>query len=320
LETFEIIESTKNSNSEIIIKNIKTNEYISILPENGARLNSAYLKLGDSYFNILKELNGEQLHSRDELFNNAKLFPFANRVKNGLYSFNGKEYQLDINYKEENNACHGILYNKKFKIIEKKINNDFAAVSLFHESTGDYKGYPFSFRLTITYSLSKDGRVKVDTNLLNNGKDNIPVAEGWHPYFVIPDITDNFRLIIPAIKSVIVDETKIPTGKYELIEGERGLEINLFDKEMDNCYLLKNNGPYAKTTLYNDKKQFKLNLWQETGACKYNFLQVFIPPTRDKIALEPMTSNIDAFNNKDHLIIIEPGENWNASFGFYLTN
>ena len=61
-------------------------------------------------------------------------------------------------------------------------------------------------------------------------------------------------------------------------------------------------------------------MWQETGTNKYNFLQVYIPPSREMIALEPMTSNIDAFNNKDHLIILEPGKKWSASFGFYLTN
>jgi len=44
------------------------------------------------------------------------------------------------------------------------------------------------------------------------------------------------------------------------------------------------------------------------GYREYNYLQVFIPPDRMSIAIEPMTCNANAFNNKDGLITLSPGE------------
>jgi aldose 1-epimerase len=58
-----------------------------------------------------------------------------------------------------------------------------------------------------------------------------------------------------------------------------------------------------------------LHYWQETGAGKYNFLQVFIPPLRHCVALEPMTCAPDAFNNGMGLARLEPGEMLKGSFG-----
>ncbi len=320
MKNFEIIESTDNVFSEVIIKNLVTGEYISVLPEIGARLNSAYLKSGESYFSVLNELKSNELNTRDELFNNAKLFPFANRLRKGTYTFDNQRYNFEITYEEENNACHGILFNKEFKVGDKKINEESAEVTLFYQSNGENEGYPFQYKLSVKYNLAINGKVKVDTYIENMSDKSIPVAEGWHPYFSIPGLADEFNLVIPAVKFINVDENKVPNGTSELIEGGNGLEVNLRNKCMDNCFLLKNNGSPANTILYNEEKKYSLNVWQETGIGKYNFIQVYIPPMRNTIAIEPMTSNIDAFNNKDHLIILEPGEKWNASFGFYLAN
>ena len=141
METFEIFESNNGGNKEVVIKNVQSGEYISILPKKGARLNSANLKSGENYFNLLKQLKTDELLSRDELFNNAKLFPFANRLKNGTYNFNNNEYKFEITYEEENNACHGMLYEEEFEIADKKIKRDSAEVSLFYQSDGNYPGY-----------------------------------------------------------------------------------------------------------------------------------------------------------------------------------
>jgi aldose 1-epimerase len=51
---------------------------------------------------------------------------------------------------------------------------------------------------------------------------------------------------------------------------------------------------------------------------KYNYVVLYIPPDRNSIAVEPMTSSIDAFNNKEGLIILKPEEFWSASMGFSL--
>ena len=42
------------------------------------------------------------------------------------------------------------------------------------------------------------------------------------------------------------------------------------------------------------------------------FFQVFTPPHGESIALEPMSCNVDAFNNGEGLVALEPGKEWKA--------
>ncbi len=44
-------------------------------------------------------------------------------------------------------------------------------------------------------------------------------------------------------------------------------------------------------------------------------LQVYILPARNSVAVEPMTCNIDAFNNHDGLIVLEAGQDFKAEYG-----
>lgn len=320
MENFEVTKSTNSDFNELLIKNKINGEYISVLSERGARLNAAYLKSGEKYFNVLKSVKSKDLSLPEELFNNAKLFPFANRIKDGTYIFNNNSYKFDITFEEENNACHGILFDEEFDIGEENITEDYAEVSFNYTSDGLNEAYPFMYFLSIKYKLTIEGKVRVETYLKNLSGNNMPVAEGWHPYFAVPGIADDFELIIPAEKAVMLDEFNIPNGSLESINGQSGLKVNLNNKSMDNCYLVKKNGNKVNTILYNTDMEFVLTVWQETGEKKYNFIQIYIPPSRDSVAIEPMTSNINAFNNKDHLIVLRPGEGWNASYGFYLTN
>ena len=53
--------------------------------------------------------------------------------------------------------------------------------------------------------------------------------------------------------------------------------------------------------------------WQE--ADKFPYVQLFTPPSRKSLAIEPMTCNIDAFNNKEGLWYLEIGEKRTMEFG-----
>jgi len=47
-------------------------------------------------------------------------------------------------------------------------------------------------------------------------------------------------------------------------------------------------------------------------------LVLYTPPEKNSIAIEPITSNIDSFNNKEDIIYLNPGDRWTASYGFEL--
>ena len=77
------------------------------------------------------------------------LFPFANRVKDGKYNFNGSNYSLKCNEKKLNNAIHGLVYNKTFVLEEAKKFENHAEIKLYYEELNPPIGYPFKFRIVL---------------------------------------------------------------------------------------------------------------------------------------------------------------------------
>ncbi len=97
----------------------------------------------------------------------------------------------------------------------------------------------------------------------------------------------------------------IPTGR--LLPEERFEEIRLIGEQViDNCFALTGDEPVAEVLLSGPKGRLRYR--QEAGPGKFPFVQVFTPPHRRSIAVEPMSCNIDAFNNGMGLWSLEPGE------------
>ena len=83
------------------------------------------------------QLNGitvierKQEFSYSDSFASAILFPFVNRLKNGIYSFKNKSNQFPIN-EIGGNAHHGVLYNKFFSLKDYFCKDNEATVSYTH--------------------------------------------------------------------------------------------------------------------------------------------------------------------------------------------
>ena len=131
---------------------------------------------------------------------------------------------------------------------------------------------------------------------------------------LVGDDVDRLFLAIPAERVIAVDERGVPTGEERPAEAFRA-PFKIGKTAMDACFSVAQGKGIAVTELHDAQKDLKIRLWQETGEGKYNYLQAYIPPERRSIALEPMTCNIDAFNNLEGLIVLEPGKIFRASYG-----
>jgi aldose 1-epimerase len=297
--------------TKIILINSITKEYISIIPDFGANVNEIILFKNNKLFSIL---DGYQTYSeviKNKGSKGAKLVPFPNRINSGSYIFNNNKYQLPINFLSQGHAIHGLIYNKKFNIKKISTTKTKAYVILEYNYKKEISGYPFSFKLKIKYSLDTKG-FNVETTIKNTDSTNIPVGDGWHPYFKIGNNVEDLFLKLPTNKKITVNKRMIPTGKYS--------KYNKFDSltkigktNFDTGFVINKNN--ASTVIYSSKQDISLNVWQNN----YNYLQVFIPPLRNSIAIEPMSCNTDAFNNKKGLIILKPKENFKASYGVFLS-
>ena len=96
----------------------------------------------------------------------------------------------------------------------------------------------------------------------------------------------------------------IPTGaRAAFPDFEHQKEVG--DTFLDNCFAALETGLYGL-----DLEAGVRRLRVEADAAQFPFFQVFTPPHRESIALEPMSCNVDAFNNGEGLVSLEAGETW----------
>ena len=88
--------------------------------------------------------------------------------------------------------------------------------------------------------------------------------------------------------------------------------------QFDSCFKIKSSNGKAGTTLISPDNNINLNIWQETGSNKYEYLVIYTPPGRRCIAVEPITSNVNSFNSGEGLILLAPDDEYISSFGIYL--
>jgi aldose 1-epimerase len=155
---------------------------------------------------------------------------------------------------------------------------------------------------------------EVNLQVTNDGKDVLPFGFGWHPYFSLSEKIEDSWLQLPEIEMIGIDQRMIPTGKrYAFDDFVGGKKIG--QTVLDNCFAVPNS-PDGRFRLQLKGEKGTLNYWQEAGEHQYKFIQLFTPPMRQSIAIEPMTCNVDAFNNGEGLLEVAPQETMNARFGF----
>ncbi|OEK08250.1 hypothetical protein A8C32_01965 [Flavivirga aquatica] len=225
------------------------------------------------------------------------LFPFANRIKDGSYFFNNTNYQLEINQEEENNALHGLVYNKVFQIANSQTNKDITIIILEYIETEESVGFPYTYTIQLQYVFTKDN-LSLKVSVKNTDSKTFPFNIGWHPYFISEDLYSS-TLQFDSTQKLIIGDRNITTG-FEDIEPMNTFEIK--DKQLDDCWILNSN-----TVQFNTPK-YQLEIG---SSAKNNFLQAYTPPKLNTIAIEPTTGVSNSFNNKIGLEVLNANETYN---------
>lgn len=243
---------------------------------------------------------------------NTVLYPFPNRMRDGRYEWDGNYYFFPINDGATHTALHGFGMDKPMRVEAVQCEENEAHITCVYSPVIIHQAYPFRFTYAITFSIYVPDRFEVSIHFTNNMAIAIPVGLGWHPYYRLSANTDRLELQLPPCELVGIDQQMIPTGKRYAFDDYARLK-SIGADILDNCFALLSAGEKAEVTLSGEKG--RLHYWQETGPGKFNFMQIFTPPHRQSLAIEPMTCNIDAFNNKDGLIVAEAGSTVTAGFG-----
>ena len=246
---------------------------------------------------------------KDYKFESSLLFPFPNRLENGAFEFEGKEYRFPFNDFGRPNALHGMVHEMRFNCIKETENRLIFELSY----DGHLDFYPFPFILTISYLL-KEGALDIQVGIENQGDESMPCGFGWHPYFNLSEGLSGVKLRMNNVTKVDVNERFIPTGKQTPYHAFDQLK-SIKNVALDNCFIFPSDESNKLVFLaYKDKSV--LEVWQDKHL---SFVQVFIPPNKKAIAIEPMTCGINALNTKHGLKVLNKAEHWTLRFGLRYT-
>ncbi|MEY2901028.1 MAG: hypothetical protein RLY89_134 [Bacteroidota bacterium] len=267
----------------------------------GALLNEFSMVVGTKKTNVVAGFESveEAQNNITNGFKSAKLSPFVCRMREGKYVWDDDHFQVK-KFFLANHAIHGILYDAIYEIRYTEANMLHAKVEMDYSYPGNIAGYPFPFLIQVQWTLEKGNQLSVETSVTNASPSNIPLSDGWHPYFNLGGSVDDCNIVFSSNQQLEFDADLLPTG--QLIEDNRFVQgASLNGIFLDNCFELDKTLKQPYCTLSN--QSLALTIEPESS---YPYLQIYTPPTRDMIAIENLSSAPDAFNNKMGLQTLEP--------------
>lgn len=236
------------------------------------------------------------------------LVPYSNRIADGRFTYEGRDYQLPINMPPEPHAIHGDGWQASWTV---EASTPTLAV-LVHEPDDA----PIAYRSRQHFLLSPDG-LTASLELTNTGDCALPFGFGHHPYF---PRTGGLTLEASIDGVWVPDERKLPKDKTSLPDAWDFNRLKrLAPLGLDNCFT----GFGGKAVM----------VWPETGLSLaiesdpvFGHLVVFVPPGEDFVCVEPVSNVTNAIHQlldgrKDTgLTILKPGETLQGKMRFHITN
>jgi aldose 1-epimerase len=244
-----------------------------------------------------KTLISEQKQPADSIYFGSTVAPWPNRLKDGRFSLEGKDYRF-AKLDAENNANHGLLEQVALEVRSHREDK----LVLGHRFGS--QEYPFDVDLEVSFEIAEG--FSVAATATNFGSSAAPFALGFHPYF---------RLVAPGQLTANVsqhlktDERKIPISR----EAVDGLEIKFPSKQSyDDCYFDPNWRAEFHTA------EFAFEMTQQN----LPYLMIYTPedsPFADgsnSVAIEPLSAPANAFQDDLEGQLIQPGET--REYGFQI--
>ncbi len=147
----------------------------------------------------------------------------ANRIAQGKFTLNGREYQVACNEVSRGGHLHGgmVGFDKRFWDFTVENDGDAPAVKFTLISPDGEENYPGTLQVSVTFSLSADNTLELQYHATTD-KDTI-INLTNHSYFNVNgfdggNILDT-TLCVHADEITPVDEVLIPTGDYMTVEN-----------------------------------------------------------------------------------------------------
>ncbi len=242
----------------------------------------------------------------------AVMCPFANRVADARYTFDGTSHDLapDASGKARR-ILHGFLRDADFELVSMDTDAVGASVRLRSGAIrpSAFAGYPFAVDLEVTFTLNPAG-LELEAVMHNVGDGPAPCFFGWHPYLRPgSDGIGELEMKLPAQRAIVTDDALIPLpgpDALAALDTTPGHDFRdwrrIGDTVLDNgfAHLQADDDGRIRSHLRDPESGLHMAVWQESGV-----IQVFTGDTLDAnaarraVAIEPMQTMTNAFNRAD---------------------
>lgn len=209
------------------------------------------------------------------------LVPYANRIADGSFVFEGRAMQLTALDRFAPHALHGDGWLRPWTVERQTANR----VEMRLNWPGDPEGWPWPWRARQVVELTDEG-LRIALTLTNTGDAVMPAGLGLHPYF---HRCADSRLTLSADGVWITDAREIPErlgALAEIADWSEGLA--LADAPfVDHAYA----GWDGAAVLDGGGRRVTLS-----ADAPARWTQVYAPPGADFFCVEPVTHRPDAHN------------------------
>lgn len=188
--------------------------------------------------------NINDLVNAPEPFLSTLIGRWGNRINDGKFTLNGKEYQVALN--DGKNHLHGGPTGYHARVWDALQMNDHTLVLSYTSAYGE-EGYTGELKITVEYTWTDDNELVIEYLAKTNKKTIVNLTH--HAFFAIAGIAnptptiDNLECEVNADFYLPIDATSIPTGEILKVEGTVfdfrtpktiGQDINADDEQIKN--------------------------------------------------------------------------------------
>jgi aldose 1-epimerase len=261
------------------------------------------------------------------------LLPYANRIRGTLSkdgktistNIAGKTVSLPANWHGKNPgaevlAMHGLILSAKFGAIKQHDGPLESSVSgLFHG--GDFGGHWLSKTDVSVRTVLKDEDLEITLTAKNVGKEPLPMGMAFHPWFVFPSgDRKQAKLFVPADQRALVNnyDDVVPTGKIESVKGTPydftapgGTALGTLFMDDNFLNIQHDKDGNAAVEITDPAAGYGLRIVSLTPEVKA--FQVYAPPDRNVIVVEPQVNLADPYNpiwgkTDTGMVLLQPGQ------------
>lgn len=233
------------------------------------------------------------------------LFPFPNRIRDGVFTFHGRTYELPKNDSTKANAIHGFAPRNPWRVSGYGADTTGAWVHGDFQISIDAPNaaglWPGDGLLSVVYRLGPD-RLRIEMRVRNTGDGPFPFGLGLHPYFRVPgDEHVNRGVLHAPARSLWPLADNLPTGEKKPLPDELNWNRprTIGGTQLDTVYgdlgaiREEPGGLLLRGTLGHVNRTGRLELWTTAD---FRESVLFTPPHRKAVCLEPYTCVTDAAN------------------------